>query len=269
MQVVLGIDAAWTSANPSGVAVAMKQSSRWHLKAVEASYENFFAQAENAFKADVRPKGSLPNVSKLLASAKSIAGSEVNLVAIDMPLSLDPITGSRESDRAVGRAYGSRNCSTYTPSVKRPGKISDDLRIDFNNAQYPLLTKSEIYSRGIIEVYPHPALVELASASYRLLYKASKTKTYWPEKDLDERKKLLHAQWSKIVKLLSKEIEGVEALLVVPSFQIPAWERKAFEDKLDAVICAWVGICMLEGQARPYGDEKSAIWIPLSKSHST
>lgn len=267
MQVVLGIDAAWTSANPSGVAVAIKQSSSWNLRAVEASYENFFASAEKALP-DIRPTGSLPDVAKLLASSKSFAGTGVDLVAIDMPLSLEPITAYRESDRAVAQSYGSRNCSPHTPSANRPGQISDNLRIDFHRAGYPLLT-SEIASRGIIEVYPHPALVELSSASNRLPYKASKTKKYWPASDLGERKRLLHAQWCKIARLLTNKIEGVDDFLRVPPLEVAGWKRKAFEDKLDAVICTWVGICTLEGNARPYGDEKSAIWIPSSRPINT
>jgi len=32
---------------------------------------------------------------------------------------------------------------------------------------------------------------------------------------------------------------------------------KAFEDKMDAVVCAWVGICALESKAVPYGDDIS------------
>lgn len=37
---------------------------------------------------------------------------------------------------------------------------------------------------------------------------------------------------------------------------------KAYEDALDAVVCAWVGVCALEGRAAPFGNEESAIWIP-------
>jgi len=37
---------------------------------------------------------------------------------------------------------------------------------------------------------------------------------------------------------------------------------KAFEDQLDAVVCARVAIEVLEGRALPYGDEVSAAWIP-------
>ena len=34
------------------------------------------------------------------------------------------------------------------------------------------------------------------------------------------------------------------------------------EDALDAVVCAWVGVCALEGRAKAYGDPDSAIWVP-------
>ncbi|MCM2500652.1 DUF429 domain-containing protein [Neorhizobium galegae] len=39
-------------------------------------------------------------------------------------------------------------------------------------------------------------------------------------------------------------------------------ELEAFEDMLDAVVCAWIGACVLDGRARAYGDEASAIWVP-------
>jgi predicted RNase H-like nuclease len=37
---------------------------------------------------------------------------------------------------------------------------------------------------------------------------------------------------------------------------------KAFEDALDAVVCAWVGACVMDGKAVAYGDDVSAIWVP-------
>lgn len=42
---------------------------------------------------------------------------------------------------------------------------------------------------------------------------------------------------------------------------------KAFEDKLDAIVCAWVGICVIEHRATPFGDHDSAIWVPTAHSH--
>jgi hypothetical protein len=38
---------------------------------------------------------------------------------------------------------------------------------------------------------------------------------------------------------------------------------KRYEDALDAILCAWVAIEFLEGNAEPLGDEQAAIWTPL------
>tara|TARA_B100002003_G_scaffold148670_1_gene137814 strand:+ start:724 stop:861 length:138 start_codon:yes stop_codon:yes gene_type:complete len=37
---------------------------------------------------------------------------------------------------------------------------------------------------------------------------------------------------------------------------------KTYEDGIDALVCAWVGIEYLRGAATPYGDDDAAIWIP-------
>lgn len=261
MQAVLGIDAAWTLAQPSGVALAVKGGSRWHLAGVAPSYQRFIDIPIRHAPPEIRPLGSRPDPAALLATAARIAGGPVDLVAIDMPMSLEPITSRRPADNAVSRAYGARKCSTHIPSALRPGLISDELRAGFASAGYPLLT-SAITSPGLIEVYPHPALVELATARERLPYKISKVRTYWPHLRPDERRLMLLAEWRQIVVLLTREIDGVDQALPSPSVYDTTVALKAYEDSLDAVVCAWVAICALEGQAQPSGDRASAIWIP-------
>ena len=61
---------------------------------------------------------------------------------------------------------------------------------------------------------------------------------------------------------LEQEITGVRAALPLPAIVASGIDLKAFEDALDAVICAWVAISALEDWAKPYGDENSAIWVP-------
>jgi len=61
---------------------------------------------------------------------------------------------------------------------------------------------------------------------------------------------------------LDLKIAGVANTLPTPDPDTSAVGLKAFEDVLDAIVCAWVGACALEGCARPFGDEVSAIWIP-------
>lgn len=260
MRAVLGIDAAWTLTEPSGVAAALEGPNGWRLVASANSYRRFYALADGQPKEE-RPLGSPPNASVLLASASALCGQPIDLVAIDMPLALSPIVGRRVSDDAVSRAYGARKCGTHTPSARRPGGISDALRQSFELAGYPLCTDT-IASPGLIEVYPHPALVELAGAAKRLPYKASKVRSYWPAATPSQRRAYLYRQWHKIVALLECQIAGVAAALPPLARNASGWELKAYENRLDAITCAWVAVTCLERHAMPYGDANSAIWIP-------
>jgi predicted RNase H-like nuclease len=179
MKAVLGIDAAWTLTQPSGVAVAAEFHDGWHLIAASTSFQRFHALADSSLPAEECSSGSLPDALALLDSASILCRRPIDLVAVDMPLARSPTVGRRTSDDAVSRAYGGRKCGTHTPSALRPGRMSDGLREGFERAGYPLLTNT-IAQSGVIEVYPHPALVELAGASERLPYKASKVRSYWP-----------------------------------------------------------------------------------------
>lgn len=258
---VLGIDAAWTAGQPSGVALVVREPAGWRLAACAASYGNFQALAENCGAPAASPFGSVPEAAALLQSCKLLGGRGVDLVAIDMPMSRTPIVGRRCSDDAVSRAYGARHCSTHSPSSQRPGRISDDLRSGFEAAGYPLLTGGAV-THGLMEVYPHPALVELASSPMRLKYKFGRARGYWPDLSGRERRVLLLKQWRLILGLLDGEITGVASALHLPTIDAPAVAMKAFEDMLDAVVCAWVGACAISGRAKPFGDKLYVIWIP-------
>jgi predicted RNase H-like nuclease len=262
MQVVLGIDAAWTDRHPSGIALAAENAEGWKLIAAEASYQRFHACADKTIAPELRCSGARPVVSQLLASCRALCGRSPDLVAIDMPLSLMPISGRRVSDDAVSRAYGTRKCATHTPSKLRPGHISDDLVLSFKKEGYLLLRKI-ISTPGVMEVYPHPALVELAKAKERLPYKFGRTGVYWPNLATEERRARLYRQWGEIIALLDREIAGVKDRFSELPLDASRSALKEFEDKLDAVICASVAIFSLKGQARPFGDEYSAIWIPV------
>lgn len=261
MRVVLGIDAAWTQQEPSGVALIADKGSGWMLIEAAASYAAFL-DAGGAAAPVLRHRGSIANAGSLIAAAKEKAGAIVDVVAVDMPLSITPIVGRRASENVISTLYGARHASTHTPSVTRPGKLSDELREGFERIGYPLTVKDPV-SPALLEVYPHPALIELAAADRRLPYKQSKIRKYWPDMAPLARRANLLRTWSDIVGLLDVEISGVADALPLPPMDARGYELKAFEDALDAVICAWVGACALTGKARAYGDESSAIWVPF------
>ncbi|MGQ8633346.1 DUF429 domain-containing protein [Agrobacterium sp. DKPNP3] len=263
MTAILGIDAAWTATEPSGVALVVKDGSCWRLRAVAASYDHFLARQDDAIARTDRPRGSFVQATALLDAAEALGG-QVNLVAIDMPLSHAPITARRVSDNRVSSAYGARYCGTHTPNALRPGKISDDLKLSLEHAGYPLLT-TQVSDRGLLEVYPHPALVELTKSEKRLPYKHAKIGSYWRSDTIPIRRMKLTDVWRSIIAHLDARIDGVADALAIPPIGARAWEMKAFEDMMDAVVCAWIGICVLEGDAIPYGDETSAIWIPAAR----
>lgn len=260
MRAVLGIDAAWTEHEPSGVALIVDLGSGWRLVEAASSYTAFVSHKD----ADpiVRHRGALPDAQSLLAAAHGKLGGTVDLVAIDMPLSLTPIIGRRASDNLISSEYGARHASTHTPSVTRPGKLSDELRVRFEAAGYPLAV-SDPSGQALLEVYPHPALIELASADRRLPYKHSKSRKYWPGEGPAARRENLLGTWRRILTLLDARIQGVGDALSLPASDARGFEMKAFEDALDAVVCAWVGACVMDGRARAYGDGASAIWVPL------
>ncbi|WP_171520925.1 DUF429 domain-containing protein [Ensifer canadensis] len=260
MRSVLGIDAAWTEREPSGVALIADDGSGWQLVEVAASYSAFL-QPDLGGVPILRHRGSLPDATAIIEAASDKVGTPVDLVAIDMPLSMTPIAGRRASDNMISSLYGARHASTHTPSVTRPGKLSDQLRIGFNDIGYPLAVEGPT-GRVLIEVYPHPALIELADAERRLPYKASKVRKYWPEAAPGARLEKLIEVWNQIVELLDARIRGVVAALALPSVTARRCEMKAFEDSLDAVVCAWVGACVMDGMASAHGDKDSAIWVP-------
>ena len=86
---VLGIDAAWTTHQPSGIALVQNTASAWSCLAIAPSYEAFIAQASGQpWDPEQKATGSRPDPAALLQASKQIAGSKVSCVSVDMPLAM-------------------------------------------------------------------------------------------------------------------------------------------------------------------------------------
>jgi hypothetical protein len=86
MQAVLGIDAAWTLTQPSGVAAAVRSGSSWRLCGVADSYQRFYCLTDSRLAPEMKPSGSAANAAQLLATACQLCRASIELVAVDMPL---------------------------------------------------------------------------------------------------------------------------------------------------------------------------------------
>ena len=167
---VLGIDAAWTAHQPSGIALVQKTATGWSCLAVAPSYEAFIGLASGqAWDPQQKATGGRPSPAELLQASKQLAGEEVSCVSVDMPLATTPITSRRAADTAISSRFGPKGCAVHSPSAERPGAIADQLRADFAALGYPLHTNcSKQNAPALIECYPHVALLALLNRDYRV-----------------------------------------------------------------------------------------------------
>jgi predicted RNase H-like nuclease len=263
-QTVLGIDAAWTEHQPSGLALLQGQGEGWRSLAVAPSYESFLALAEGTpVDWSARPQGSPPAMAELLRAAEHLAGQPMDCIAIDMPLSTEKINGRRAADREVSRLFGSRGCSVHSPNAERPGSIANKIRPDLQNLSYPLHTTGDRPGPGgVIEVYPHVALLALLQVDYRVPYKVSRSQRYWPGLPVPERIRRLLENFKVIRDALSQRIEAITLPLPEPDQVTSMAALKTLEDSLDALVCAWVAIEHLAERTSGLGDATAAIWCP-------
>ena len=265
---VLGIDAAWTAHQPSGIALLQNTAHGWSCLAIAPSYDSFLAQASGApWDPEQKATGSRPNPAALLQASRQLSGAEISCVSVDMPLATTPITSRRAADTAISSRYGRRGCAVHSPSAERPGSIADQLRANFAALGVPLHTSgSDLTEPALIECYPHVALLALLKRDYRVPYKVSRSGQYWKAEQLSrhERIERLLDQFRAIKTGLDDHISGIPELIPEPAEVTTLASLKPVEDMLDGLICAWIGIEHLGGRTIGLGDQTAAIWIPQS-----
>lgn len=268
MPLVLGLDAAWTTNGSSGVALVDTEYRQPRVVAVAPGYHAFLrlARGEPVDWTAAVSSGP-PPLEELLGAAAGLAGKPVDVIVVDMPLSHRPITGRRPADNAVSATFGGRGCSTHTPSEVRPGPVADTLRETADRLGYPLTTSRRRTPEqpALLETYPHPALLHLTGAAYRVPYKVDKRARYWPDRAPTERRVALARELEFILGHLHRVIGAIP---VDVDAAAPFRRLKAVEDAIDALICCWVGVCWLDGATDAYGDEAAAIWIPHAQAGS-
>jgi predicted RNase H-like nuclease len=266
MPTILGIDAAWTVRQPSGVALVAYRDEEWRCLAVAPSYETFLGLARGVPVDWEQPRfsGSAPDAESLLQAARDLADATVDVVTVDMPVATTPITDRRLADDAISRAFGGRGCSVHTPSISRPGTLGEALTAGFLAAGYPVATALTPpgLRPNLVEVYPHPALLTLLNRPYRVPYKVSRARRYWPERTPAQRVAEILEVFQAIDDALTEKL-GSTGLCLPPETQIRSLAQlKRYEDALDALVCAWVGTCYVEGSVEAFGDETAAIFCP-------
>jgi predicted RNase H-like nuclease len=255
---ILGVDAAWTNKEPSGVSlIRYSDDSLPELIRVGRSYEEF---CNGKIQWSNSPNGSLPNFREILNSFEE----QVDIIALDIPLSPEPITGRRTSDNMISAKYGKFGASTHTPNIDRPGEVAITIYQQLTELGFEWAYEfSE--EPSFIEVYPHTAIIELFSFKYRFPYKISKKGKYWPEASPQMRNRNIISNLQELKGRLQFEVKNVESFLVDLDQEKQYSTRflKGYEDLLDSIISALVGYYYATQSAVAYGNDKGTIWVPM------
>jgi hypothetical protein len=81
-QAILGIDAAWTLTQPTGIAVIARENSGWRLVSAEPSVTDFLGEGWRVGETPRRPRGSQMIAATLLERAEELAGIRISLARI-------------------------------------------------------------------------------------------------------------------------------------------------------------------------------------------
>ncbi|MGL4651195.1 MAG: DUF429 domain-containing protein [Caldilineaceae bacterium] len=215
----VGIDLAWSRRNPSGGAVLRDG----RLVAAHAC---------------------LTDDDSILAFLKAqIPAQSPCVVAVDAPLRVPNMTGRRDCDAQVSAAFwrheagalpANRSLALFQPEPRGEllvRRLADELAI---------LETMEVARndprRLVCEVYPHPAHIVLFGLEKTIKYKKKRGRTAKELEDALSRYRGLLATLATA----DPPLAGLDEFAPEEPQSLHGKTRKAFEDRLDAITCAYV-----------------------------
>jgi predicted RNase H-like nuclease len=156
------------------------------------------------------------------------------LVAVDAPTLIPNSTGTRLPDRLTHKYFGKYHAGCYPANLQRPfATRTVDFGCQLEKAGFhhaPQITPCCL-DRYQIEVFPHPAQVNLFNLDRILKYKKG---------SLQARSLELAKLRNYILQVLTT-LEPKLAPLDLPEIPSQGKAMKELEDQLDSLICAYVG----------------------------
>ncbi|MBC7098697.1 DUF429 domain-containing protein [Candidatus Bipolaricaulota bacterium] len=216
----VGLDLAWSARNPSGLVVLERAKGGWFPSHWSAEL------------------GDDLEIVEFIAEA---VGAGPALIAIDAPLIVPNETGSRPCDRELSRVYRKREGGALPVSrTGLGGVVRGEVLVEkLSELGFELTAQVEKGAavRQVVEVFPHPAMVELFGLERTLKYKAKKGRPLeFRLKEFSQYVELLRSlkRWQPALAagaLLPKALHGLRGRAL-----------KALEDLLDACFCAYIGL---------------------------
>ncbi len=169
---------------------------------------------------------------------QSVQADEPAIIAVDAPTLIPNTNGSRLPDKLSHKHFGKYHAGCYPANQNLPfaeRTINFGLELESRGFAHAPTIEPQKLSRYQIEVFPHPAIVNLFNLERILKYKKGR---------LDERRLELIKLQNYLLDILPSFSPPLRSLRLCGSFipKIPTTGAalKATEDKLDSLICAYV-----------------------------
>jgi predicted RNase H-like nuclease len=213
--VFIGIDLAWSVKKQSGIAVV--KGDRQGARLVDLAL--------------------VPFAEPLAQIIGTMKGRTV--VAIDAPLIIKNTVGQRPCETLVSKCYASRHAGCHTSNLSlhpdNPG-VRLAAQLESLGFQHAPQFSAHTGDRIMLEVYPHPALIELFRLPRIIKYKKGRVS----EKRRGQRtlQHLLRRLCSFSPPLNTDS--RLSEFLAVDANSLKGASLKDNEDKLDAIVCAYI-----------------------------
>ncbi|BAB73228.1 DUF429 domain-containing protein [Anabaena sp. FACHB-709] len=161
--------------------------------------------------------------------------NEPAIIGVDAPTLIPNLTGSRLPDKLTHKYFGKYHAGCYPANqglAFAERTINFGLELESRGFAHAPTIEAQKLGRYQIEVFPHPAIVQLFSLDRILKYKKGR---------ISERRLELIKLYQYIVDILPT-MEPTLCVKKLSLGEIPytGAELKAAEDKLDSLICAYV-----------------------------
>jgi len=217
----IGLDLAWSARNKTGAAVIVGDPEHGELVVTTLLHGD----------------------DEIAEFVLQHAGDGPALVTIDAPLWVPNAAGRRPAEAEIGAAFRPYRLAAY-PANRTRLVVNDVIRgealVDRLAAQ-GFVHHAEVAAlepvRQIVEVFPHPGMIAIFDLPRPLPYKAR------PHRTLADRH-MAFRQFQDLIKLLqtaTPALTGTEQLLNQQVDQLGPTALKQYEDKLDGVMCAYIG----------------------------
>ncbi|OYD95822.1 DUF429 domain-containing protein [Nostoc sp. 'Peltigera membranacea cyanobiont' 210A] len=166
---------------------------------------------------------------------QSVQPDEPAMIAVDAPTLIPNATGSRLADKLSHKYFGKYHAGCYPANQNLPfaeRTINFGLELESRGFAHAPTIEPQKLSRYQIEVFPHPAIVNLFNLERILKYKKG---------TLSQRRLELIKLQNYLLDILPSFSPPLRLCGSFPS-EIPTTGAtlKATEDKLDSLICAYV-----------------------------